>query len=234
MLRAHYRPSSLVWPPPTPHPGTPRNFGFRPYILGPHRTSRWTWRGLKPYPSVLSLHAAAFTPGVSTGSSPRLIPRRYQPSPDDWRLGDSTPSSRSYRRWVYADGAHRSFTVVAACRFVSVPRLRTTPPRGGAFEDVVSVLLRRGQLPSHAWTQTTRAHRGLPEAGSFHPARTEASASLYRPRTARTASGGTSASSRYRTPDAGRYSRAAGLRRPPVESLPAAPSACHPPVGSEP
>ena len=185
MLRAHYRPSSLVWPPPTPQPGAPRNFGFRPYILGPHRTSRWTWRGLKPYPSVLSLHAAAFTPGVSTGSYPRLIPRRYQPSPDDWRLGDSTPSSRSYRRWVYADGAHRSFTRVAACRFVSVPGLRTTPPRGGAFEDVVSVLLRRGQLPSHAWTQTTRAHRGLPEAGSFHPARTEASASHSRRRSAR-------------------------------------------------
>ena len=179
------RALSLIWPPPTPHPGAPRNFGFRPYILGPHRTSRWTWRGLKPYPSVLSLHAAAFTPGASTGSSPRPIPRRYQPSPDDRRLGDSTPSSRSYARWVYADGAHRSFTVVAACRFVSVPGLRTTPPRSGAFEDVVSVLLRRGRLPGHAWTQTTRAHRGLPEAGSFHPARTEASASLSRRRSAR-------------------------------------------------
>jgi hypothetical protein len=181
LLRARYRPSSLVWPPPIPRPGAPRNFGFRPYILGPHRESRWTGRGLKPYPSGLSLHAAAFTPGVSTGSHPRLIPRRYQPSPDDWRLGDSTPSSRSYARWVYADGAHRSFTVVAACRFVSVPGLRTTPPRSGAFEDVVSVLLRRSQLPGHAWTQTTRVHRGLPEAGSFHPARPEASASHSRP-----------------------------------------------------
>ena len=183
MLRARYRPSSLIWPPPTPQPGTPRNFSFRPYILGPHRTSRWTWRGLKPSPSALSLHAAAFTPGASTNSSPRLILRRFQPSPDDKGLGDSIPSSRSYIRWVYADGGHWSFTAVAACRFVSVPGLRTTPPPGGAFEDVVSVLLRRGWLPGHAWTQTTRAHRGLPEAGSFHPARPKASASHSRPRT---------------------------------------------------
>src|SRR5262249_58602182 len=129
------------------------------------------------YPSGLSLHAAAFTPGVSTGSYPRLIPRRYQPSPDDWRLGDSTPSSRSYARWVYADGAPRSFTGVAACRFVSVPGLRTTPPRAGAFEDVVSVLLRRGWLPGPAWTQTTRACRGLPDARSLHPPLPQPSAS---------------------------------------------------------
>ena len=185
MLRARYRPSSLIWPPPTPQPGTPRNFSFRPYILGPHRTSRWTWRGLKPSPSALSLHAAAFTPGASTDSYPRLILRRFQPSPDDKRLGDSIPSSRSYARWVYADGGHWSFTAVAACRFVSVPWLRTTPPCGGAFEDVVSVLLRRGQLPSRAWTQTARAYRGTPEAGSFHPASTEVLASRSRPRTAR-------------------------------------------------
>src|SRR5262249_4732011 len=66
LLRAHYPPPPLVCPPPIPHPAAPRNSGFRPYILGPPRTSRWTGRSLKPYPSGLSLHAAAFTPGVST------------------------------------------------------------------------------------------------------------------------------------------------------------------------
>ena len=59
----------------------------------PHETVDLAGPQALPLCSVL--HAAAFTPGVSTGSTPRLIPRRYQPSPDDWRLGDSTPSSRS-------------------------------------------------------------------------------------------------------------------------------------------
>jgi hypothetical protein len=67
-FRAHMTPSDSP-------ARAPRNFGFRPYILGPHRCW-WTWRGLKPSPSTLSLHAAAFNPGVSTGSHPRLIPRR--------------------------------------------------------------------------------------------------------------------------------------------------------------
>ena len=45
---------------------------------------------------------------------------------------------------------------------------------------------RRDQLPGHARTQTTRVRRGLPEAGSFHPARTEVSASQGRRPSART------------------------------------------------
>jgi hypothetical protein len=45
---------------------------------------------------------------------------------------------------------------------------------------------RRDQLPDHARTQTTRASRGIPEAGSFHPASTEVLASHGRRRSART------------------------------------------------
>ena len=136
MLGRHYPSSSLLSPPPTPHSSFPRNFGFRPYIFG-YRHERWRARwGLKRYPSALSLRAAVFAPGAPIASFPQLIHYRCQPSPDDFKLGGSSPSSRSYDCWVYADGGRSTFTFVAARRLVSVPWLRTTPPFSGAFENV--------------------------------------------------------------------------------------------------
>jgi hypothetical protein len=174
--------------------------GITPFLSSydPLRLPNQAYRGI----SASGLISSAPTvgsggPGGASSLTPRLGPCMLPPVPrEPWRFLFPVSSTANCSLRLFTRARRSPLPALAAmhagCIFTGLfgrslalrpaglsPSLGCVRPHLPAEPSRTFVgPLRYSQLPSCTGTQTTRVNRGTPEAGSFHPARVEASASL--------------------------------------------------------